>query len=92
MARTKPLPVQDALLTARLAAALIGMSKSRWWAYARRYPALVRGRRFVSVMGGKQSPRWLQSALVEHMHLELPSFIEKPDEQAADAAEKAGVA
>jgi hypothetical protein len=70
--RPRPLPATDALLSAAEACALVHVSRSRWDAYALRFPALVRGRRIVQANpGGKGVVRYLRSALVEHMHTEL---------------------
>lgn len=72
MPRPRPLPPEDALLSAAEASALVHVSRSRWDAYARRFPALVRGRRIVQVNPeGKGVYRWLRSAVIEHMHREL---------------------
>jgi len=70
--RLRPLPIDDALLAAAEACALVKVSRSRWDAYARRFRALVRGRRIVQVNPhGKGVVRWLRSAVVAHIHLEL---------------------
>jgi hypothetical protein len=70
--RPKAYPETDALLSATEACGLVHVSRSRWDAYARRFPALVRGRRIVRANpGGNGVARWLRSALVEHMHDEL---------------------
>lgn len=72
MPRPRPLPPEDALLSAAEACALVKVSRSRWDCYAKRFPALVRGRRIVQVNPqGKGVYRWLRSALVAHMHNEL---------------------
>ena len=49
MPRPRLLPLDDALLDAEEASALCKVSRSRWDAYAQRFPALVRGRRLVQV-------------------------------------------
>jgi hypothetical protein len=70
--RPRPLPSDDALLSAEEACALVHVSRSRWDAYAARFHALVRGRRIVQVNPkGKGVTRWLKSAVIEHMHHEL---------------------
>lgn len=72
MPRQRQLPLEDALLSAGEACALVHVSRSRWDGYAKRFPALLRGRRVVRVNPtGKGVVRWLRSALVEHMHCEL---------------------
>jgi hypothetical protein len=64
--------LDDALLDAEEASSLCKVSRSRWDAYAARFPALVRGRRLVQVNPeGRGSMRWLKSACIEHIHLEL---------------------
>jgi hypothetical protein len=71
--RPRPLPTDDALLSAAQACALVKVSRSRWDGYAKRFAALIRGRRIVRV--NPQGPgvaRWLRSAVVEHLHRELP--------------------
>lgn len=89
MPRPKAYPVEDALLNATEACGLVHVSRSRWDAYARRYPALRRGRRIVQANpNGKGVARWLRSALIQHMHDELaPDRAPEPDEVAADPEE-----
>lgn len=73
MPRPRPLPLDDALLNAAEASALVKVSRSRWDAYVERFPALRRGRRIVQVNPtGKGVARYLRSAVVEHVHHELP--------------------
>lgn len=72
MPRPRILPIDDALLSAGEACVLVHVSRSRWDAYAKRYRALTRGRRVVQANpGGRGVYRWLKSALIEHMHVEL---------------------
>jgi len=73
MPRHRPLPPEDALLNAVEASSLVKVSRSRWDAYVKRFPALLRGRRIVQVNPtGKGVARYLRSAIVEHIHRELP--------------------
>jgi len=82
--RQRQLPTDDALLSAGEACALVHVSRSRWDAYAKRFPALIRGRRLVQANpNGKGVYRWLRSAVIEHMHDELerdraPELVEVP--------------
>ncbi len=72
MPRPRPYPLDDALLSAEEACALVHVSRSRWDAYARRFHVLLRGQRLLQVTpGGRGSMRWLKSAVIEHMHTEL---------------------
>jgi len=72
MPRPRQLPLEDALLSAAEACALVKVSRSRWDTYARRFKALTRGRRVVQANpAGKGVVRWLRSAVIEHIHLEL---------------------
>lgn len=72
MPRHRVLPTDDALLSAREACVLVHISPSRWFGYAKRFRALTRGRRVVQANpGGKGVYRWLKSAVIEHMHVEL---------------------
>lgn len=72
MPRARPLPADDALLCRQLAGAMVGVTKSRWDAYAARFECLRRGRRVVQVNPeGKGVFRWLRSSIVAHMHTEL---------------------
>ncbi len=86
MPRPKAYPENDALLSAAEAGGLVHVSRSRWDAYARRYPALVRGRRIVRANPtGKGVARWLRSSVVEHMHDELErDRAPEPEEAPAD--------
>lgn len=87
MPRPRILPTDDALLTAAEAGTLVHVSRSRWDAYWRRYEALVRGRRIVRANpNGKGVSRWLKSAVIQHIHLELTSERD-PDSGVAEAAE-----
>ena len=74
-------------MSATEACGLVHVSRSRWDAYARRYPALRRGRRIVHANpGGNGVARWLRSALVEHMHDELErDRAPEPEEVPVDA-------
>ncbi len=73
MPRQRPLPLEDLLLNATEACAICKVSRSRWDGYAKRFPALVRGCRIVQVNPtGKGVARWLKSAVIEHIHRELP--------------------
>ena len=67
------LPLDDRLLTAQEAAWKIGMHRCSWYGYAKRYPLLMAGRRWVKVSGNSTRGvlHWLNSALVAHMHIEL---------------------
>lgn len=89
MPRPKAYPVADALLSAAEAGGLVHVSRSRWDAYARRFPALVRGRRIVHANpGGKGVARWLRSAVIAHMHDELErDRAPEPDEVPLDPEE-----
>jgi len=72
MPRPRQQPLEDALLSAGEACALIHVSRSRWDGYASRFAALKRGRRIVQANpNGKGVVRWLRSAVIAHMHLEL---------------------
>lgn len=73
MPRQRPLPLDDALLNASEACAICKVSRSRWDTYAKRFQALLRGCRIVQVNPtGKGVARWLKSAVIEHIHRELP--------------------
>lgn len=73
MPRPRPLPPEDALLSAAEASALVKVSRSRWDAYVKRFPTLLRGRRLVRVNAeGRGVMRYLRTAVVEHIHLDLP--------------------
>lgn len=87
MPRARILPLEDSLLSALEACGLVHVSRSRWDAYARRYPALVRGRRIVRANpDGKGVARWLRSAVIEHMHDELErERAPEPEESPADS-------
>lgn len=74
MPRARQLPPDDALLDKEEARTLVKVSDSRWDGYWKRFPALVRGSRIVRVNPkGQGVRRWLHSAVVEHLHLELAS-------------------
>ena len=74
MPRPRTLPLDDALLSIEEASALCKVSDSRWTDYVKRYPALLRGQRLVQINpGNRGTMRWLKSALIEHIHTELPS-------------------
>lgn len=74
MPRARQLPIDDRLHDAAESSAIVKVSRSRWDNYASRFPALRRGRRIVQVNPqGKGVYRWLKSALIEHIHLELPN-------------------
>jgi len=71
--RPRPLPLDDALLNALEASTLCKVSRSRWDDYVTRYPTLLRGRRLVQVNPtGKGVMRYLRSAVIEHIHHDLP--------------------
>lgn len=73
MPRQRPIPLDDVLLNAIEACTICKVSRSRWDDYAKRYTALIRGCRIVQVNPtGKGVARWLKSAVVEHIHRELP--------------------
>lgn len=72
MPRPRILPTEDGLLSAAEASGLVKVSRSRWDAYVKRFPTLLRGRRLVRVNAeGKGVMRYLKSAVIEHIHLEL---------------------
>jgi hypothetical protein len=87
--RARILPLEDSLLSALEACGLVHVSRSRWDAYARRHPALRRGRRIVQANpNGKGVARWLRSAVIEHMHDELErDRAPEPEEVPADREE-----
>ena len=93
MPRHRVLPTDDALLSAREACVLVHISPSRWFGYAKRFRALTRGRRVVQANpGGKGVYRWLKSAVIEHMHVELANdrdptsdLVEATEVEADDA-------
>jgi len=87
--RQRQYPTDDALLSAGESCALVHVSRSRWDGYARRHPALIRGRRIVRANpNGKGVARWLKSALIEHMHDELKrDRAPEPVALASDEAE-----
>lgn len=73
MPRPRPMPLDDTLLSAAEAGAICKVTRSRWDRYSQRFPTLVRGRRLVQVTpGGRGTMRWLKSAVIEHLHRELP--------------------
>ena len=72
MPRSRELPTDDCLLAAGEACGLCKVSRSRWDGYSKRFPLLLRGRRLVQVTpGGRGTMRWLKSAVIAHLHLEL---------------------
>lgn len=74
MPRPRELPTEDCLLSAAEAGAICKVSRSRFDAYVRRFPLLMRGRRLVQVTpGGRGTIRYLKSAVIAHLHLELVS-------------------
>lgn len=74
MARAPVLPTRDRLLSKRACARLLGFHVTYWNRYYRQFTRLVRGRRYRSAKpGGKGVPRWLESAVIAHMHLDLVS-------------------
>jgi hypothetical protein len=71
--RPRQIPPEDALLSAAEASGLVKVSRSRWDAYVKRFPTLLRGRRLVRVNpDGKGVMRYLKSAVIEHIHVDLP--------------------
>lgn len=91
MPRARPLPADDSLLCRLVAGAMVGVSKSRWDSYAARFDTLRRGRRVVQVNPeGKGVYRWLKSAVIEHIHLELAN--ERPPSLPKAAAAPEGAA
>lgn len=91
MPRPRHLPLDDALLDLDEAAALCKVSPSRWKAYAARFPRLVRACRKVQV--NPQGPgvdRWLKSALIEHMHLDLACSPGRPGAPVPTAGKRSG--
>ena len=84
-----PLPADDALLSKAECGALCQVEKDRWPAYAQRFPVLRRALRVVLVNpNGTGVNRWLKSAVIEHMHREMPR--EKPRQRAVPAKAAAG--
>jgi len=72
MPRPRELPADDCLLSALEAGAICKVSRSRWDCYSKRFPLLMRGRRLVQASpGGRGTMRWLKSAIVAHLHIEL---------------------
>ncbi len=72
MPRPRELPNEDCLLSAAEAGAICKVSRSRWDSYVARFPLLMRGRRLVQVTpGGRGTMRYLRSAVIAHLHLEL---------------------
>ena len=67
------------------------VSRSRFDAYAKRFPLLMRGRRLVQATpGGRGTIRYLKSAVIAHLHLELACERESTPEtdDAVDPAEQ----
>lgn len=64
------------------------VSRSRWDSYVARFTLLMRGRRLVQVTPrGRGTMRYLKSAVIAHLHLELASERDRapePDEVLAD--------
>jgi hypothetical protein len=72
MPRPRELPTDDCLLSAAEAGAICKVSRSRWDSYSKRFPLLIRGRRLVQATpGGRGTIRYLKSAVIAHLHLEL---------------------
>jgi hypothetical protein len=64
--------VEDALLDKHEAAAILAMGPETFVRYAARWPSLARGARVVRVRpSGRGRVRWLKSAVLEHLRLEL---------------------
>ena len=81
MPRARELPADDRLLSAGEAGAMCKVSRSRWDSYSARFQLLLRGRRLVQVTpGGRGTMRWLKSAVIAHLHLELASEREPAPE------------
>ena len=81
MPRPRELPTDDCLLSAAEAGAICKVSRSRWDGYSQRFPLLLRGRRLVQATpGGRGTMRWLKSAVIAHLHLELASEREPTPE------------
>lgn len=67
------LPADDVLLNKAECGAMCKVEKDRWPGYAQRFPILRRGMRVVRVNpDGVGRRRWLKSAVLEHMHSEMP--------------------
>ena len=74
MPRPRELPTDDCLLSAAETGAICKVSRSRLDGYVKRFPLLMRGRRLVQVTpGGRGTIRYLKSAVIAHLHLELAS-------------------
>lgn len=72
MPRPRELPTHDCLLSAAEAGAICKVSRSRFDGYAKRFTLLLRGRRLVQATpGGRGTIRYLKSAVIAHLHLEL---------------------
>lgn len=81
MPRPRELPADDCLLSAAEAGAICKVSRSRFDAYAKRFPLLIRGRRLVQVTpGGRGTMRYLKSAVIAHLHIELSAYREPTPE------------
>lgn len=89
MPRPRELPTEDCLLSAAEAGAICKVSRSRFDCYVKRFPLLIRGRRLVQVTpGGRGTMRYLKSAVIAHLHLELTAE-RKPTREADDAVASA---
>lgn len=89
MPRPRELPTDDCLLSAAEAGAICKVSRSRWDGYVARFTLLRRGRRLVQVTpGGRGTIRYLKSAVIAHLHLELACEREATPET-SDAADRA---
>ena len=86
-----PVPAgPDPLLSAEQAAAQIGISASRWWTYAKRFPLLVSGRRITEARpGSKGRTKWIQSYVTAHTHTEMRRARDE-DQVAAPRARQLG--
>lgn len=72
MPRPREIPTDDRLLSAAEAGAICKVSRSRFDGYVKRFPLLMRGRRLVQATpGGRGTMRYLKSAVIAHLHLEL---------------------
>ena len=93
MPRPRELPAEDCLLSAAEAGAICKVSRSRWDSYSKRFPLLMRGRRLVQVTpGGRGTMRYLKSAVIAHLHLELSGEREpapETDDVVASAEQEA---
>lgn len=73
MPRPRTIPPDDALLSKAECGAMCKVEKDRWPRYADRFPILRGAKRVVKVNpAGIGVDRWLKSAVLLHMHHEMP--------------------